>query len=1309
MESLLAPTPITEGGNLPEQWKRFKTDFELFLQATGKNDEAGLMKVAILRRTIGPRGSLIFESFKWDEDGDQVKYDKVIEKFEAFCKVRVSTYAQTHKLLTMKQGPLSIDEYITSLHTVARDCDLKVQYDRFVLQALLLGIESDTVRRQVFERGDFTLDEALEKCRAHEATGRDLREIKSNTVEQANSLPTYRSKPGKQQKQREDGSTCGRCGSKPSHPLSECKANGAVCHKCNGKNHFAACCRSRNYNKAQQAHSTKEKWNYSSDSESANAIQVRKTDRKLLATVSLKCGETTTNVEFQLDTAATCNILCKKDYNALGSPKMKRTKTKLTVYDGSTVAPKGWCNALLMQKKVPRELKFLVVDTDQRSLLSLATCLDLNLITANEQAMLVGAGGGEFENTLQEYNHVFHGIGKLPGEYDMQLDPKIQPIQVRPRKVPVSMKNDLETKLTKLIEDGMIEKVNSPTEWISHMQPVRKPNGQIRVCLDPQHLNTALKRNHYPMPCLDDVLLNLKGAKYFTLCDAKDGFLQVALTARSSDLTTFWTPFGRYRWKRMPFGISTAPEEFQERLSRALEGLENVAVVADDILIYGENRATHDRCVRGLLQRASECGLKLNKAKCRFAMTELPYIGHLVTDKGVRPDPEKVKGIHQMQPPKDADETRVFLGHVNYMSKFIPNMSTISEPLRKLMSKTSDFEWESEQQASFEALKTALSEDCLLQYFDANKPVTLQTDASRLGLGAALMQDGRPIAYASRSLSKSEQNYAAIELECLAVLFGLQKYDQYVFGHSDVQVHTDHKPLETIIKKSILSAPKRIQSMLLSMQRYQFKVFWKPGSSQVTADWLSRHTAHCEKQDEPATREQVFQAQLHLKTAESMERESPSRDGPVADEGMNRDIRQATKVDQTMQLLEEYIRKGWPSFRSRVNPEVQCWWPLKDTLTAQDGCIYKGTRVVIPTDLRREILTKLHCSHQGAQSTLRRARLTVYWPGLKKDVEAITASCSACLQDSSKNQRETLRHHEVPEKPWTKVALDLFQHEQAQYLVCTDYTSGYFDFERLQDTLAATVVECCKRNFARLGVPALVHSDNGPQFTSSQFANFTKEWGFNHSTSSPHHSQSNGKVESSVKLAKRMLRRASDPWLALLEYRNTPTEGMKSTPIERLTGKHTRSVLPQRASHGTESDGEDRSRRQRAIQSNYDKGAKDLPLLKTGTPVLVQDFTSRKNKWKEGKVIDQLSSRSYTVEIGGEFLRRNRKHLVRDPTSQQQETADPTSQQQETAEVQESTLNAASNQPNEQSVQLPRTTRAGREVKTPTWAKDYVT
>jgi hypothetical protein len=520
---------------------------------------------------------------------------------------------------------------------------------------------------------------------------------------------------------------------------------------------------------------------------------------------------------------------------------------------------------------------------------------------------------------------MFEGIGCLPGEYHIDIKPDAVPRQCHDRKTPLSMRADLKEKLESYTEKGIITPVDYPTEWISNNVSVRKSNGTLRICLDPSNLNKVIQRNHFPMPTLDDVLSELDGAKVFSLCDAKDGFLQVKLSDQSSDLTTFWTPFGKYKWLRMPFGLSSSPEEFQRRLSDALNGLQGITVVADDILIYGKGTTykeavqDHNQKLEQLLTRARRVNLKLNRDKCKFLLDTLPYIGHVITKDGVKADQNKIQAITDMPAPSNSDGVRRFLGHVNYLAKFIPNCSAECEPLRRLIGVSdNDFVWGHDQEQAFDRLKKLMSATETLKYFRVNEPVVVQTDASTEGLGAVLLQEGRPICYGSRSLTESEKNYAPIELELLAILYGMQKFDQFVFGNPDVTIHTNHSPLESIFKKPLHQAPKRLQSMLLALQRYPSKVVYKPGSEQITADMLSRAPVGYPVKEVPD--EQIFIINQLTSFMSDWSTANIKRDLPVS-ESTYQQIQQETKLDPEMISLTKLIMTGWPLKPSDI-PEM---------------------------------------------------------------------------------------------------------------------------------------------------------------------------------------------------------------------------------------------------------------------------------------------------------------------------------------------------------------------------------------------------
>ncbi|GFR94327.1 transposon Ty3-I Gag-Pol polyprotein [Elysia marginata] len=341
------------------------------------------------------------------------------------------------------------------------------------------------------------------------------------------------------------------------------------------------------------------------------------------------------------------------------------------------------------------------------------------------------------------------------------------------------------------------------------------------------------------MRSVEEVAREIPNATVFSKLDAKSGFLQIKLDEDSSKLTTFNTPLGRCKWLRLPFGLKCSPEIFQKIMDQMLEGIDGAFAIMDDILIAGKDLQHHDEILKKVLRRATDYNLKLNLEKVRIRQKSVGYCGHVISAEGLKADPEKIKAVREMPRPHDKESLRRFLGFVTYLGKFIPNLSQEDQPLRQLLKAENIFQWEDQQKKAFDKLKDLCVKAPVLQYFDVNKPVEVHCDASCTGLGAVLVQDNKPVAYSSRSLTDTETKYAQIEKEMLAIVHACKKFHCFIFG-KEVTVFTDHKPLEQIFKKQLLAAPMRLQRMLLTLQWYDITVTYRKGKDMQVPDTLSR-------------------------------------------------------------------------------------------------------------------------------------------------------------------------------------------------------------------------------------------------------------------------------------------------------------------------------------------------------------------------------------------------------------------------------------------------------------------------------------
>lgn len=391
---------------------------------------------------------------------------------------------------------------------------------------------------------------------------------------------------------------------------------------------------------------------------------------------------------------------------------------------------------------------------------------------------------------------------------------------------------------------GVISKVEEPTVWGAGMVPVPKKNGKIRICVDLKHLNESVLREVYPLPQVDDALAQLAGAKIFSKLDARSGFWQIPLAVESRLLTTFVTPFGRYCFNKLPFGISSAPEHFQKRMVRILEGLEGA------ICLFGRNQEEHDARLKAALQRIQTAGVTLNQEKCEFSKSNLLFLGHIIDEKGIRADPAKTEAVSKMKSPTCVTELRPFMGMVNQLGKFSKKLADFSQPLRKFLSSKNSWIWGETQERAFNQVKEELLKPTILALYDPKAVTKVSADASSMGLGAVLLQCSqdqkwRPVVFASRSLTETEICYAQIEKEALASTWACEKFSNYLLGMK-FTLETDHKPLVPLLgNKELDQLPPRVLRFRLRLARFNYSIVHVPGKFLYTADALSRDPLHC--------------------------------------------------------------------------------------------------------------------------------------------------------------------------------------------------------------------------------------------------------------------------------------------------------------------------------------------------------------------------------------------------------------------------------------------------------------------------------
>ena len=639
------------------------------------------------------------------------------------------------------------------------------------------------------------LQKAIQMCTSSEVASQQMKKIQgveSKQTEEVKKLGEKKktarkprpkkeaekqAKSGDKSKKPTSSDKCRYCGRQQRHVRgTECPAFGQTCSNCQKKGHFTSVCYA-----SKKVHQLEDSPVSSSDEsclrvETVSLVQTKA--KQWFADIKFfKSAQEnfTTALACQLDTGATCNVISLDDLSAitqLGESSLNESSVKLKLFGGSTMKPIGECSLQIKHNGTRQNLQFQVVKDKCKPLLSAETCEKLQLIKLNTDITnsVHQVNDSSVQDSLSKdelmnkYHDVFSGLGHI-GDAKIVIDKSVTPVQHSPRRVPVALQKDVKKKIRELEEKGIIAKAVEPSEWINSMVVVAKPS-KIRICLDPKDLNQAVQRPKFQMPTLEELLPELSKARIFSSFDAKDVFCQVSLDEESSKLTTFWTPLGRYRYLRMPFGISLA--QFESKLQECLADLPGVKVIRDDILVvgYGETDSealiNHDQNVIQLLERARQVNLKLNKSKVKLRQAEVKFMGHVISKGGLKPDPDKVTAIKNMPKPESKSEVLTLLGFVNYLSKFLPKLSEVSAPLRELTTEHTEFTWASQHDEALATIQQLVIQHPVLKFYNIEEDVTIQTDASDKGLGTVLLQNGKPVAFSSRTLSKTEQRYVPL-------------------------------------------------------------------------------------------------------------------------------------------------------------------------------------------------------------------------------------------------------------------------------------------------------------------------------------------------------------------------------------------------------------------------------------------------------------------------------------------------------------------------------------------------------------------
>ncbi|XP_055910452.1 uncharacterized protein K02A2.6-like [Eupeodes corollae] len=1144
-----------DGSSVAIRWERWKRGLGIYLEAASIVTE--VKKRASLLHFGGPELQEIFYNLvdanvEPNEENEGNVFRIAIEKLDEYFAPKQCLAFERHMFRSIKQEPNEkFQKFLVRLRQQAGKCAFADINENLISQ-VVEKCSSVALRKKILKSGDsMTLDEIKVEANIIEAVECQLEEFGTKTeIQTVNRIENGLNKGNKK--------GCSRCGSFKHYGRDkDCPARNKECLRCGIMGHFRRQCRTKHGNKRKQEipdtgqHSSKPK-RFKATNNVVDMDRVQGNSNNYIfnidgdATVTCRVGNI--GIEMLIDSGCNQNLITDKTWELLKrkqvhvtSQNTKPNKNFLAYGSEKPLKLLGSFDAAIEFAGKSVNTTFYVVANGTRDLLGRITATSLGILRINIGINQVKEKGfPKFKDVLVE----------------IPIDDSVKPISQPYRRIPIPLEDKVDAKIKDLLNKDIIEEVLEPSNWVSPIVPVLKDNGDVRICVDMRRANTAIKRENHPLPTMNELLPKVCDAKVFSKLDIKDAFHQIELHPNSRHITTFITSKGLFRYKRMMFGITCAPEIFQKLLERILLKCDGVMNFIDDILVYGKDETEHHERLNNVKEVLQQNNVVLCEEKCVYGLKKVQFLGHELSGEGVRPLEKYISAVKEFREPTTIAELQSFLGLINFIGKWIPHLATLSEPLKMLLrqksKRNSDISenWGKSQQTAFDSLKDALVDVPQLGYYNPHDKTLVIADASPVGLGAVLVQikekGPRIIAFGNKTLSDCERRYCQTEKEALALVWACEHFDMFLYGKDFVLI-TDHKPLETIFGPKTKSCA-RIERWVLRLQSYRYKVKYSPDKDNVAGP-LSRL---CRLATNPST---IYESYVHSVVEHSR---------PTA--VSLQEIEECSKQDSEIQKVKEGLySESW-------DEAVKSYKIFQNELCFYGDILLRGSKIVIPSKLRDRVLKAAHEGHPGIVAMKSRLRTKIWWPKCDKDSENLCKACKGCTLVSAPNPPNPLKRRELPTEPWIDVAIDLMgpQPSNDYIFVIVDYYSRYKEVKISRTITSSVIIVLLKEIFSRLGNPVSITSDNGKQFISAELNEFCKEQNIRIYHTIPYFPQQNGEVERQnrdiLKRLKISQAEKKDWKEALREYmimyNSTPHTVTGKTPSELFFSRQFRDKLP---------------------------------------------------------------------------------------------------------------------------------------------------
>ena len=830
---------------------------------------------------------------------------------------------------------------------------------------------------------------------------------------------------------------------------------------------------------------------------------------------------------------------------------------------------------------------------------------------------------------------------------------------------------------------GVIERVpyGTPVTWCHRMVVTRKQDGAPRRTVDLSPLNKYCRRESFSGESPFILARRVAGQSWKSVADAWNGYHSVPLRRCDRHLTTFITPFGRYRYTRAPQEFLSSGDGYNRRFDAILSSFVRKERCVDDTIFYDEDLGDHWWRTIDFLSTVGSAGIVLNPAKFQFCQREVNFAGFRITDESIEPLPKYIDAIRSFPTPQNRTDIRSWFGLINQVSSYA-QLRDLMAPFRQFLSPKSKFFWDQKLNEAFLQSKDLIIEAIRegVRIFDVSKPTCLRPDWSRRGIGYFLLQkhcactselpnccsSGWKITLAgSRFLSQAESRYAAVEGEALAIAWGLENTRYFTQGCDQLIVVTDHKPLVKIFGDRTLDEISNTRLFRLKQRSlpWHFRVAYLPGNTNAAADAASRYP-------NPASIEALSSFDMCEESRFISAISSELQDIMAISWAL---MAKETSKDPILCELTQAIREGFVNTYSKISPYMR----YKDCFFEGDeGVIFYKDRVVVPSSLRRPIIRSLHSAHQGVSSMECRAQAIIFWPGMTYDIRRVREECYECNRNAPSQAAMPTEPINPPSTPFQQIFADYFGFAGHHFLVIGDRLSGWSEIysspSGTQYSGAKGLIRCLRSFFSTFGVPEEIASDGGPEFMADTTKTFLNRWDVRHRVSSAYYPQSNGRAEVAVKSCKRLLRSNIGPngslnndqlLRAMLQLRNTPDPDCKLSPAEIVFGRPLKDAFAFCNRSKTFNNPAIRSDwrsawslKELALRKRFARWAerhnersRDLRRLQVGDRCFVQNQEgNHRNKWdRSGLVVDVLPYNKYVIKVdgSGRLTTRNRRFL----------------------------------------------------------------